>query len=53
MSGFATPPAKDVNGPGNRLAALTSEYGIIRIGFVGNAKNGCGGAINVGVLDLS
>lgn len=27
-------------GPGKRLAVLTIEYGIIKIGFVGNAKNG-------------
>lgn len=28
-------------GPGKKLAIRNSEYGIIKIGFVGKAKNGC------------
>lgn len=29
------------NGPGNTLAPRISEYGIMIIGVVGSAKNGC------------
>jgi hypothetical protein len=29
------------NGPGMMLAVRISEYGMIIIGFVGNARNGC------------
>lgn len=32
---------KTYNGPGMTLAFLMSEYGIMMIGFVGNAKKGC------------
>lgn len=41
------------NGPGSTLAARTSEYGIIMIGLVGKAKNGCDDPTVSGVFGLS
>lgn len=38
------------NGPGNMLPRLINEYGIMTMGFVGNAKYGCGGDIIGGLL---
>lgn len=40
-------------GPGKTLAPRISEYGIITMGLVGNARYGCGGDITGGLLAIS
>lgn len=41
------------NGPGNTFAPRINEYGIIIMGVVGSAKNGCVGPIVSGNLLFS
>lgn len=41
------------NGPGNIFAPRINEYGMMIIGVVGSAKNGCDGPIDSGNLEFS